>query len=208
MVVHNLFPIPVGFYKLDRELTKEEFLFIEGQEKIPNMGNLTSSSTMILDNNVLCELRKFIKETVNDYFKNVYKPYREVSLELTQSWCNYTEKGQWHHRHTHSNSFISGVFYPKANKDTDKIYFYKDGHNIFSIPHADDDWNAWNSDSWWFEVNTGDLILFPSSLQHMVEPVETDETRISLSFNTFPIGVLGNERTLTQLIIPNVKGSK
>jgi uncharacterized protein (TIGR02466 family) len=170
------------------------------------MGNLTSVDMCVLDSEPLSGVRKFIEDSVADYFTTVHQPIGDLRLNITQSWCNYSEKGQWHHRHTHSNSFISGVFYPQANIAKDKIYFYKDGPFIFSIPRGDNDWNTWNSDSWWFEVGTGDLILFPSSLQHGVDPVDADETRISLSFNTFPVGVLGNDRSLTRLVITDAKG--
>jgi predicted 2-oxoglutarate/Fe(II)-dependent dioxygenase YbiX len=55
-----------------------------------------------------------------------------------------------------------------------------------------------NSESWWFEVGAGDLMLFPSSLTHMVETVQGDE-RVSLAFNTFPVGYVGEEESLTAL---------
>jgi ectoine hydroxylase-related dioxygenase (phytanoyl-CoA dioxygenase family) len=47
----------------------------------------------------------------------------------------------------------------------------------------------------------GDLILFPSHLLHSVDTVTTDETRISLSFNVFFKGELGNEENLNLLNI-------
>ena len=50
-----------------------------------------------------------------------------------------------------------------------------------------------------FEATTGKLILFPSSAQHMVPQVQGEETRISLSFNTFPVGMIGEEVDLTGL---------
>ena len=206
MAIHNLFPIPVGLYNLARDLTQEEMAFIQNQEKMPNMGNLTSTNTQVLDDGCLANLRQFVKDSVDHYFSSVYKPSENLSLELTQSWCNYTGKNQWHHKHTHANSFVSGVFYPRADRTTDKIYFYKDGPIIFNIPHRNEDWNNWNSDSWWFEVGTGDLMLFPSTLLHMVAPVEAEETRISLSFNTFPVGILGTERSLSRLVISSAKG--
>jgi hypothetical protein len=56
-----------------------------------------------------------------------------------------------------------------------------------------------NSESWWFEATAGKLILFPSSLTHMVPEVKGDDVRISLSFNTFPVGVVGEEMDLTGL---------
>jgi hypothetical protein len=36
-------------------------------------------------------------------------------------------------------------------------------------------------------------------LTHMVEKVNAAETRISLSFNTFPVGYVGNDDSLTGL---------
>jgi hypothetical protein len=68
------------------------------------------------------------------------------------------------------------------------------------------EWNLWNSESWWFEVGTGDLVLFPSSLTHMVETVQGTDTRISLSFNTFPVGNIGEEVSLTGLKLESAKG--
>jgi hypothetical protein len=98
---------------------------------------------------------------------------------------------------------VSGVFYPQANRETDKIYFYRDGFQQIKFPPSD--WNVWNSESWWFEVGTEDLVLFPSSLTHMVETVKGEDTRISLSFNTFPVGLVGEEMDLTGLKLESIK---
>jgi uncharacterized protein (TIGR02466 family) len=203
-VINNLFPTPVGIYKLDRDLTEKELGFIKGQKTRPNQGNTTSEDNIILRNKDLTKLRDFIETSVADYFKTIHNPKHNVNLRITQSWCNYTEPGQWHHKHAHPNSFVSGVFYPQANKETDKIYFYRDGYQMVKLPP--EEWNVWNSESWWFEVSTGDLVLFPSSLTHMVETVQGEATRISLSFNTFPVGVVGEEMDLTGLKLESVKG--
>jgi uncharacterized protein (TIGR02466 family) len=199
MPIHNLFPTPVGMYKLDRDLTEKELGFIKNQETRPNMGNATSVNNTILRHKAMTKLRDFIESSVSEYFKTIYNPKHQVSLRVTQSWTNYTEPGQWHHKHAHPNSFVSGVFYPQANKETDKIYFYRGGFDMVKLPP--ENYNSWNSESWWFDVGTGDLILFPSSLEHMVETVQGDQTRISLSFNTFPVGNIGEEVSLTGLKI-------
>jgi uncharacterized protein (TIGR02466 family) len=202
-VLHNLFPQPVGIYKLDRDLTAKELSFIKGQETRPNMGNTTSVDNTILRNKELTKLRDFIETSIADYFTTVHNPKHKVNLKITQSWANYTEPGQWHHKHEHPNSFVSGVFYPQANRETDKIYFYRSGFQQIKFPP--ENWNVYNSESWWFEVGTGDLILFPSSLTHMVETVQGNQTRISLSFNTFPVGSIGEEVSLTGLNLESVK---
>ena len=57
-----------------------------------------------------------------------------------------------------------------------------------------------NSESWWFEVNEGDVIMFPSSLTHMVQTVDGEE-RISIAFNTFLKGTVGDTNDLTELML-------
>lgn len=205
MKIHNLFPNPVGIYNLNCDLTEKELSFVKKQKTRPNMGNKTSVDNAILRHKAMTNLRDFIETSVGNYFTTVHNPKHKVNLRITQSWLNYTEPGQYHHKHAHPNSFISGVFYPQANRETDKIYFYRDGFQQIKLPP--ENWNVWNSESWWFEVGTGDLVIFPSSLQHMVETVQGKQTRISLSFNTFPVGNIGEEVNLTGLQIGELDGA-
>jgi len=198
-MIHNLFPTPIGFYELNREFTKSESDFLLNQKSRSNMGNTTSIDNYICRSSKLKKLKQFFDESLLHYFTTVYRPKYDVIPRITQSWVNYTKPGEYHHKHAHPNSFISGVFYIQSDAEKDKIYFYKDGYQQIKVPAAD--WNEWNSESWWFEAITGKLILFPSSLTHMVETVQTEQTRISLSFNTFLSGYIGDENDLTGLRI-------
>ena len=89
--------------------------------------------------------------------------------------------------------------YVQAEEEKDKIFFYhpKVYHQLRITPPRD--WNCWNSESWWYSVKTNYMVLFPSDLEHMVAPVETETTRISLSFNTFLKGYIGDDDSLTGL---------
>ena len=51
----------------------------------------------------------------------------------------------------------------------------------------------------YISVQTGDLILFPSELEHYVELVKSSSDRISLSFNTFVRGNIGSDELLEGL---------
>lgn len=197
MRIDGLFPTPIGFSSLERQLSEKEMAFLMSQQTRTNQGNTTSKDNYILRNKCLASLRQFIEDAVDDYVTSTINPKGNVKLRITQSWVNYTEQGQYHHKHAHPNSLVSGVFYVQANTETDKIYFYRDGYQQIKLPPQE--WNAFNSDSWWFAVGTGMLVLFPSSLTHMVETVQSDQTRISLAFNTFPVGVIGSEQELTEL---------
>ena len=195
MITYNLFPTAVAKFELGREYTTEENAFVESQETHKNDGNTTSNDQYVLRHDTMANLKAFVEASVGEYLRSIYAPKNEVGLRITQSWINYCKPGQFHHKHAHPNSFISGVLYMKAARERDRIYFYKDGYKQISLPS--DNYNIFNSDSWWFEVGTGDLMIFPSSLTHMVETVQ--EERISLSFNTFPTGYVGEENSLTAL---------
>jgi uncharacterized protein (TIGR02466 family) len=197
--LYNIFPTTIGMFNLERDLTTEEKEFLNNQERRSNAGNTTSKDNYLLRNENLKDLNSFFTESVNKYFADIYQPKYDVSLYITQSWANYTEQGQWHHKHQHPNSFISGVFYVDADITNDRIYFYRDRYDQIKI--IPKEWNITNSDSWWFEAGTGRLVLFPSSLTHMVEVKQHAGTRISLSFNTFLKGTLGENEQLTELIL-------
>lgn len=197
MNISSLFPTPVGQFKFFRELTEEELCFINNQEKKPNEGNTTSSNRKIIENDSMKELKVFIQSSIDKFFDEIKKPKFDVKLNITQSWLNYTEPGQFHHKHAHPNSVISAVFYVNADPKVDKIYFYNEGYK--QITFCPREWNVFNSYSWWLPVGTGDLIVFPSNFSHSVAIKDGDNTRISIALNTFPKGYIGNDDDLTGL---------
>tara|TARA_R100000388_G_scaffold1543_1_gene2232 strand:- start:602 stop:1201 length:600 start_codon:yes stop_codon:yes gene_type:complete len=197
LITHSLFPTAVTFFQYEG-ITEKETKFLVKQKTRSNTGNTTSIDNTILENKEMKKLKQFIEKSVKEYFKNIYQPKNNVEPYITQSWCNYTKEGQFHHKHAHPNSFISGVFYVQADKTKDKIYFYKEEYKQIKVPAKE--YNLFNSESWWFETGTNDLVIFPSSLIHMVEKVVGKE-RISLSFNTFLKGYIGEDLELTGLHI-------
>ena len=61
--------------------------------------------------------------------------------------------------------------------------------------------NLWNSQKWWLGANSGELLLFPSTLVHEVGLRDNPGTRISISFNTFLRGDIGNHEVKTGLTL-------
>ena len=195
--MENLFPIPIGFFEYEENLSQENINFINEQKQRPNQGNTSSEDKYILKQKCLSDLSVFIERCIHEYLMATYCPKNDVRLKITQSWVNWTKPGNFHHQHSHPCSLISGCYYINANKETDKIYFYNTDYKMIKFPPVK--WNEYNSESWWFPVGTGELILFPSNLSHKVQPVEGSDTRISLAFNTFPVGHIGDEDELTAL---------
>ena len=199
MIINNLFPTAVGAFELGRDLSKLEQKFLLNLESLSNIGNIVSTNNYVLRDKRLSSLGSFFNDSLQKYNQTTLSLKDNLSLQLTQSWVNYTKKGQFHHKHAHPNSIISGVFYIQAIKDIDRIYFFNEKYN--QIKTYPKEFNVYNSESWWLPATTGTLYLFPSHLTHMVEQVTTDDTRISLSFNTFYKGNLGDELALTALTV-------
>ena len=201
--ITSLFPIPLYETKLNREFTEKEINFVKAQKdnNIPNKGNSYSKNNYILETKELNEIKKFLELCCQDYLDKVICPNNDVQLYITQSWLNFTKESQYHHQHSHPNSFISGVLYFDVDKNDDRIYFFNTQYKSISLETRKDKFNLWNSSSWWFPIFTGQLVMFPSSLTHSVENKIGKNTRISLSFNTFVKGKMGSNSLLTELIL-------
>jgi uncharacterized protein (TIGR02466 family) len=199
--IHSIFPTPIYLSNLNRELTSEELSFIDKTklDTYNNEGNTTSNDNYILNQKPFKNLKEELDLRVKDYFDKIISPSNNITPYITQSWLNYTEKNQYHHKHQHPNSLVSGVFYVNCDEEHDKIKFFNQEYQTIKLDTQN--FNLWNSESWWFEVKTGDIILFPSSLTHMVENKQGDNTRISLAFNTFVKGTVGDNKKLDELII-------
>jgi uncharacterized protein (TIGR02466 family) len=195
--IHDLFPIPLGIVKKPECFTEEERDYILGLAKIPNQGNITSEDNYILNSTELQSLRIHCDTMVKDFFKLIYQPRNAVDIYITQSWANFTNKGQYHHRHAHPNSFLSGVLYIDVDEDLDKIHFYRNQYRQLDVPT--DNYNQWNSETWYINAEKYQLLMFPSSTEHMVHYVESDKKRISISFNTFLRGALGENMRLSEV---------
>ena len=201
--ITSLFPIPLYETKLNREFTEKEINFVKARKNnaTPNEGNSSSKNNYILETRELNEIKKFLELCCQDYLDKVICPSNDVQLYITQSWLNFTKENQYHHQHSHPNSLISGVLYFDVDKNDDRIYFFNTQYKSISLETRKDKFNLWNSSSWWFPIFTGQLVMFPSSLVHSVKNKIGENTRISLSFNTFVKGKMGSNSLLTELIL-------
>jgi uncharacterized protein (TIGR02466 family) len=202
-IIHGIFPTPITFSDLGREFTSKELAIFEnaGKTMVSNAGNKTSADNYLLDRPGLEDVKAFVLSAVQHYMDKVIVADKDkVTPYITQSWLNYTEAGQYHHKHSHPNSFLSGVLYIDADEKNDKIYFYQDGYKQIKIPPKE--WNLFNSESWFFTVKSYQIVVFPSHLTHMVEAKAGDNRRCSLAFNTFLRGKIGTQSELTELLNP------
>lgn len=188
----SMFPTCLLLNNIDREFNEDEInCILEYKDCVrENTGNITTDDVFVLENPRLSDLKKLINEALNDYLKQIYYPINDVKLLSTISWLNFTDKTQYHHKHYHHNSIVSGCLYINAKRESDCIFFTKRATGENWQLQANN-YNAFNSNEFTLPVHTGDLVLFPSNLIHSVPQTDHDYTRISLAFNSFFSGELG-----------------
>jgi uncharacterized protein (TIGR02466 family) len=128
----------------------------------------------------------------------------QLSFEIQNSWVNQHNKNDFAGSHRHSNSIISGVYYPEVDDQSGAIVFQKDKsyYNLWTDTieigfnyqkhNRQDKLNVFNADAWGIYPQPGDIVLFPSLLYHSVTENHSNNVRYSLAFNVFPKGDFGD----------------
>ena len=202
--LNHLFSIPLMEFEYG-QISEDEHKIINHylNDLRPNVYNFTTKESYILDKG-LSKLKKFIESAIDSYVKNVIvgdEYDKDLSFKITQSWVNLTQPGSaGHHQHTHSNSVISGVLYVQTN-DVDDVTFTNQFLSFSTIRVTTKKYNQFNSNTWRLPVSAGKLILFPSNVPHHVDSPIGNKDRITLSFNVFPFGILGERDQLGELRI-------
>jgi len=192
-VIHAIFPWPIFTVLLERDFSEEEIAFAYAQDCAWNNGGLIGKDRRALDDPRLSSLRAMIQQYLDLYVQRIIAPRDPIEIYITQSWFNLEKMGMFHHQHSHTNSVVSGVVYVRTQPG-DSVQFYRDNHRqIIAIEGVSR--GPFNSDVCSIGVESGELILFPSALVHGVDPVDKDreEGRLTLAFNTFVRGAVGDE---------------
>ena len=197
----SVFPTPVQIYKYENSIDKE-LNYIENlpyKEQVAN-SNFKSEDSYLTKHEQLKDIKIFFKECIDDYCNTICNS--DQRLVITQLWANKNPTGAKHHEHVHPNSIISGVFYLRQDKTLPPIQFSQSNqHGLKLDPKK---YNIHNAETFLLPCTEGELILFPSDLRHSVPINVGKESRISLSFNTFSIDILGSKDSLTHLDIRNL----
>ena len=200
----SLFPTPVliAQYPLpyEKELEYIRNLPCRRENKGGDAGNVIhynrqSEDTFVLDKPELANIKAFIQAKIHKFVTEVMSSDNE--LVITQSWINKSGKGESHHEHVHPNSLVSGVWYPVINEQLPPIQFRSKSQRDVSL--STKKFNNFNSATFLLPMKAGELIIFPSNLTHSVPANQSETERISLSFNTWAKGNLGDINSLTYL---------
>ena len=129
------------------------------------------------------------KPLVDELFKMVHQVFNEEFLEreprLGNMWANINPPGGYNRPHVHPNSLFSGVYYVKTPPNSGKLICNDPRPGIqtcmptrkkVEIPK-----HLWREVH--LEPQENRAIMFPAWLWHTVEPNESNDIRISVSFN-------------------------
>ena len=103
------------------------------------------------------------------------------SLSDNGSWFNIYYRNDFQETHVHPTSVISAIYILTCNNDGAKIFFNSPLNNMYHIKKKVDKQEM--VDQIICSSVPGTLIIFPSYLPHAVERHESDEIRITLSYN-------------------------
>jgi len=117
---------------------------------------------------------------------NVFADYHGIKkkkIRFVEAWVNVADKEQYQEYHRHAKQSFSAVYYVKAPDNCGNIVFKKDTFDeMFPLPI--DEYNEIVSyGTHAVTPKAGDLIIFKSNIQHMVEKNKSGEDRVSIAIN-------------------------
>lgn len=187
--MNSLFP--TGVYKTNIYIGEKEKNFIKNLEyyRIHLNNGDSSVNTRVLHEPELKKLSDEIQKHADNFFKKVLCVKDDVTLEIQNSWVMKHHKGDYAQKHRHANSLFSCALYLNVDKNSGKIYFERPQQTInemFLFEYTD--YNYYNSMTWYFEPEVGDLFIFPSDLYHFTSTNDSNIDRYCLALNLFPKG--------------------
>ena len=202
--VIELFPTVVMSFNLNRDLYQRENEIIERELKNTgrNEGNWTSRADQVFEEDGMQNLSADIMKMAYIYFDHVFKSKNTPEFYYVQSWLNVTHSGEFHHAHCHTNSFLSGCYYYKAEEgDCVRFHNLAEQNKMLYFPPKEN--TKYNARTRLVPIKSGDVVIWKSELHHDVPRLEKERQspRISLAFNIFLKGNIGEPELRTGLHI-------
>jgi uncharacterized protein (TIGR02466 family) len=135
---------------------------------------------------------KIFADMVLDTSKEILETldYAVEDIAITDMWGNVLRKGEVHPPHTHSNNFLSGVYYLYSDKAAGIQFFDPRPSSDVMVPKKTNKTHN-NSNLLSFASKTNRAVFFPSWLQHWVPQNISEKNRISIAWNVQLKGEVG-----------------
>ena len=134
-------------------------------------------------------LKKEYQVLVDELYKMQHEIYQEEWLDrkpmLGNMWANINYSGGYNRPHVHPNCLFSGVYYVKTQPQCGELVVNDPRPGIQTMmptrKSGQPPKHLWREAH--IEPIQGRLIMFPAWLWHCVEPNQSNDMRISISFN-------------------------
>ena len=135
---------------------------------------------------------KIFADMILDTSKEILETldYAVEDIAITDMWGNVLRKGEVHPPHTHSNNFLSGVYYLYSDKAAGIQFFDPRPSADVLVPKKTNKTHN-NSNLLSFASKTNRAVFFPSWLQHWVPQNISEKNRISIAWNVQLKGEVG-----------------
>lgn len=147
----------------------------------------TSDSKNLIKCEEMSGLLNVVENKVNEVFHTAGFSTQH-QLEITACWRNINNGVYIDEPHVHNFSFLSAVYYVKADvmEDTGNLELLSPVASIRHVvqPEIIQNYNLYNSEMWSIRPMTGKLIIFPSWIMHHVRQNKSSTDRISIAFDT------------------------
>tara|TARA_B100000795_G_scaffold260823_1_gene237059 strand:- start:1073 stop:2389 length:1317 start_codon:yes stop_codon:yes gene_type:complete len=156
-------------------------------QKLLNNGHQSAGNFLLSDDPSVQIIKNMILNRIKKY-RNNHKSSTDgfINRWPTKSslhgWIIDIKKGGGLESHMHKLGWLSGSLYLQLNKPTGS----NQGNIKFDLNGADYPASPNVFPSKEFNIEKGDIILFPSSIFHKTVPFESEENRITLAFDVKP----------------------
>ena len=142
------------------------------------------SDTLTVPNAQIDLLVKEILARAED-LKSIIGFKKEYNFYLSNLWINISQTSAFNRPHIHSDSILSGVYYVDCNANSGSIVFLHPSvaQKILIDESILDCFTKFSASTNFITPETAKLVLFPSWLEHYVEPNLSIAERISIAFN-------------------------
>ena len=153
-----------------------------GGKRVSNRGGWQSSPFYHESDNILNSL---IVDVTLKHLGDILSS--GIEMRFRGIWININGKNAYNKLHDHATSDLAGVLWIKSPKNSGRLELHSPthfaGYSIVESYTKDFNKRYFHHHTCTFEPQEGQMLIFPSYLYHGVEENESDEDRISVSFN-------------------------
>ncbi len=185
------FSTPVWVSKIDnyKETNEKIYGYIKNLQKKDEFGITKSnvkgwhSKDFELLNEDVQAFINLISPNINKILNDMNWDIKSQTIKILSMWSIVNIGGASNSRHHHGNSDLSGAYYVRAPEKSGEIVFYDPRPApVFTHPQCISP-NKLNALVNSINPVEGGLVIFPSYLDHSVNPNLSNEERIVISFN-------------------------